>query len=52
MRKIIIYFLNRKRDVADKVFYKLVGKELLVNNPIERLVRSQGVIGLDLQMEH
>lgn len=39
-RNIIIYFLQRKRDIADKLFYELVGKELLANNPTTRLVQS------------
>ena len=40
-RNIIIYFLHRKRDNADKLFYELVGKELLANNPTTRLVQSR-----------
>ena len=40
MKKIIIYFLQRKRDIADKLFYELVGKEFLANNPTTRLVQS------------
>lgn len=39
-RNIIIYFLQRNRDTADKLFYELIEKELLANNPTERLVRS------------
>ena len=41
-RNIIIYFLQRKRDTADKLFYELVGKELLANNSTTRLVKSYG----------
>lgn len=41
-RNIIIYFLQRKRDIAEKLFYELVEKELLENNSTTRLVKSYG----------
>lgn len=39
-RKVIIYFLQRKRGIADKLFCELVGKELLANNPTTKLMQS------------
>ena len=39
-KKIVIYFLNRKRENAEKLFYELIGKELLKNNPIVKFVKS------------
>lgn len=40
-RNVIIYFLYRKRDAAEKIFNELVGKELLANNSCVKLVRTR-----------